>query len=59
VASVVVDCLMGGCRLGKSRIVEVASSKGVAREMAAIGAPSYVVKNRSHPHKVAVAGFAS
>ncbi len=59
-ASVVVDYyLMGGCRVGKSRIVEVASFKGVARERAAIGVPSYVVRNRSHPHKAAGTGFVS
>lgn len=59
-ASVVVDyCLMGGCQVGKSRIVKVASFKGVARERAAIGVPSCVVTNRSHPYKAAATGFAS
>jgi hypothetical protein len=60
VASVVVDyCLMGGSRVGKSRIVKVASFKGVAREKAAIGVPCCVVTNRSHPHKATGTGFVS
>ena len=59
-ASVVVDyCLMGGCRVGKSHIIEEASFKGVARGRAIIKAPSCVVRNRSHQHKVAATGFAS
>ena len=59
-ASVIVDYyLMGGYRVGKSRIIKVASFKGVVRERAAIGVPNCVVKNRSHPYKAAATGFVS
>jgi hypothetical protein len=55
----VVDCPMGGCLVGKSHIIEVASFKGVTREGAAIGEQSYVARNHNHPHKAAVIGFVS
>ena len=55
----VVDCPMGDCQVGKSHIIEVASFKGVTREGAAIGVPSYVVRNHNRPNKAAVIGFVS
>lgn len=55
----VVDCLMGDCLVGKSHIIEVASFKEVTREGAAIGVPSFVVRNHNHPHKATVIGFVS